>query len=289
MATYLQSLLASQELTPAEHTGLDAHKDEVEKFLRQEFGQDPVIKIAGSLSKGTAIKESYDLDIVVYFPDSDTRSLKQIYDDVDTKLSGRYTVELKNSAIRIHGLKTNEQNQDYHIDVVPGRFITGSKDVFLHIRNGDKERMQTNLKTHIEYVTKSDCQDAIKLVKIWKKRNNLSLRTFILELLVIRALDGYQSKTNPEMAFTKAMGVFSTSMKVELTDPANTNNVVSKLLSDQEKDTISRIAAETLKTINETNPNKWEIIFRGNPLPRQSIATPAPITINRPPSKPWLA
>ncbi len=261
--TYLQSLLASQELTPAQRAELDAHKKEVESFLIQEFGREPMIKIAGSVSKGTANRESYDLDVVVYFPSSDSRTLKEIYEAVYNKLATKYVVEQKSSAIRIKSLSTNGQNSDYHIDVVPGKFIENSNDVFLHVRYGDKERMQTNLKTHIQHIVGSGCQEVIRLVKLWKIRNGLSLKTFVLELFVVKTLSGSQSKSNLESSFTKVMEAFNTSMRVELVDPANSGNVVSKLLTESDKSMISAKAEETLDIINKSgSDDKWKLIFK---------------------------
>ena len=84
---FLQSLLASQDLSPEQERTLQAHKKEVTDFLRTEFGDEPKIKYAGSREKGTMIKDNYDLDIVCYFPSTDTRSLKEIREDVSNHLS----------------------------------------------------------------------------------------------------------------------------------------------------------------------------------------------------------
>ena len=80
---------------------LQAHKKEVTDFLRTEFGNDPVIKYAGSWAKGTMIRDCYDLDIVCYFLSSDTRSLKEIRDDVAHRLATHYLTATKASAERI--------------------------------------------------------------------------------------------------------------------------------------------------------------------------------------------
>lgn len=279
--TYLQSLLASQELTPAQRTELDAHKKEVETFLVQEFGREPMIKIAGSVSKGTANREGYDLDVVVYFPSSDIRTLKEIYEAVYNKLATKYVVEQKSSAIRIRSLSTNGQNSDYHIDVVPGKFIENSNDVFLHVRYGEKERMQTNLKTHIQHIVGSGCQEVIRLVKLWKIRNGLSLKTFVLELFVVKTLSGSQSKSDLEASFIKVMEALSTSMRVELVDPANTANIVSRLLTDADKSMISSKATETLAMVNKSvSGDKWKLIFKEvipqtTPLASRVVSKPA--------------
>src|SRR3989344_4545373 len=93
--TFLQNLLATQNLSDQQEKDLQAHKKEVTDFLRAKFGNDPVIKYAGSREKGTMICDKYDLDIVCYFPSSDTRSLKEIRDDVAKRLSENYLTTSK--------------------------------------------------------------------------------------------------------------------------------------------------------------------------------------------------
>lgn len=263
MSTHLKGLLGLQELSTTQNSELETHKTEVELFLRQEFGQSPVIKIAGSVSKGTAISESYDLDIVVYFPSTDARTIKEIYDEVHKKLASRYTINPKTSALRITGVSNSNNNSDYHIDVVPGRFIQGTDDVFLYMNFADRERMQTNLKTHINYITQSGCQEIIKLVKLWKVRNDIVFKTFILELFVINALEGMRDKSDLETGFKTVMEAFVNNSHVELVDPANSANVVSRTVSDLGRINMKAKAQEALDIMRKnSSDDKWKLIFK---------------------------
>lgn len=285
---FLSDLLKSQELAPEDNNQLEQHKDEVETYLRKKVGDDPVIKIAGSVSKGTAIRESYDLDIVVYFSSSDDRSLKQIYEDTHKLLAGQYITQPKTSALRITGVEGNGDNHDYHIDVVPGRFIEDSKDVFLHVSYGEKERMQTNLKTHIDYITISGCQEIIRLVKIWKKRNDVQIKTFVLELFVIKYLEGVEDKSDLEVSFQTVMEAFRDNKIIGLVDPANSNNNVSSALNDSAKALIASKASETLETLdnkNLTTEEKWQMVFKETAT-KQSM-TSAPRLIANAPTGRW--
>lgn len=261
---YLEKLLATQDLSEKQEKDLQSHKEEVTKFLREEFGNDPVIKYAGSREKGTMICDSYDLDIVCYFPSSDERSLKEIREDVASRLAEKYVLTHKSSAERILDLKGSEAPADFHIDVVPGRFIKDTKDVFLHVSSGDKERMQTNLKVHIEHIVDSGCAPIIRLVKLWTRRNNISIRTFVLELFVIHALSGYQSKGDLKKGFIKALQAFKEDFaSTRLEDPANTNNIVSELVEDSDKRAISQAAESFLKVIEESEDiENWEKAFK---------------------------
>ncbi len=263
---FLQNLLDSQNLSPEQEKNLQSHKTEVTNFLRTEFGQEPVIKYAGSYEKGTLISDRYDLDIVCYFPSSDIRSLKDIRDDVATHLAKRYITKPKASAERILDLKGASEPIDFHIDVVPGRFIQNTKDVFLHVASGDKERMQTNLKTHIDYIKNSGCVPIIRLVKIWADRNNLTIKTFVLELFVIQALSGSQNKTNLKESFIKVLHAFRDDFgSTQLIDPANSANMVSQSLTSSEKTSVKQIAETTIKTVGTSDVVKgWQDAFHAN-------------------------
>lgn len=260
---FLQNLLASQNLSDQQEKDLQAHKKEVTDFLRAKFGNDPVIEDAGSRKKGTMVCDKYDLDIVCYFPSSDTRSLKDIREDVAKHLAQNYLTTSKASAERILDLKGSTAPGDFHIDVVPGRFIEDTKDVFLHVAYGDKERMQTNLKTHIDHIANSECVSVIRLVKLWAIRNNVKIKTFVLELFVVKTLSGSQSKNDLEKSFLYVIETLRDKFEMTgLEDPANSNNTVSQLLSSVEKSAVAHAAGDALNVIEESDGIKgWQTIF----------------------------
>lgn len=277
---YLENLLASQNLSDQQEKDLQAHKKEVTNFLRAKFGNDPVIKYAGSREKGTMICDKYDLDIVCYFPSSDTRSLKEIREDVAKRLSENYLTTPKASAERILDLKGATAPGDFHIDVVPGRFIEDSKDVFLHVAYGDKERMQTNLKTHIDHIVNSGCVPIIRLAKLWAIRNNVKIKTFVLELFVIEALSGSQNKSDLKASFLKVIEAFKDDFSnTQLVDPANSNNVVSRLINDSEKSMVEQAASTTYNSIKDSDDaTLWQGIFKDGSASKSSIASATAVT-----------
>lgn len=259
----LQKILLSQDITPEQERTLQSHKTEVTNFLRSEFGNDPVIKYAGSHEKGTMIRDNYDLDIVCYFPDTDTRNLKEIREDVSNHLKSKYLIEEKASAERISDLKGVSAPSGYHIDVVPGRFIEGTNDVFLHVAHGDKERIQTNLKTHINHIANSGCVPIIRLVKVWANRNRLNIKTFILELFVVEVLSGSKNKSNLRESFLKVMEAMKDKFgNVQLVDPANTNNIVSQTINSGDKIMVNSAGEKAFNLLNGSEKiSDWENIF----------------------------
>ncbi len=261
---FLQDLLDSQNLKPEQEITLKAHKKEVTDYLIAEFqDKNPTIKYAGSYEKGTMIRDCYDLDIVCYFPDTDTRTLKEIRDDVSVHLNKKYLMQDKASAERILSLKGVTAPQSYHIDVVPGRFISGSNDVFLHLAEGEKERLQTNLKTHISHIKDSGCVPIIRLIKVWAHRNNVKVKTFLLELFVVEALSGSRSKSDLKVSFLKVLEEMKNRFAtIELVDPANTGNVVSRLMPTNEKTAVAQVASKAFEALSsQDNLAVWENVF----------------------------
>lgn len=263
---FLKGLLTSQDLSDQQEKDLQAHKKEVTNFLQSAFDTSPEIKYAGSREKGTMIRDNYDLDIVCYFPSSDDRPLKEIREDVADRLNEKYLITSKASAERIMNLKGATAPVDFHIDVVPGRFIENSDDVFLHVAYGDKERMQTNLKTHINHIKYSECVPIIRLAKLWAHRNNINIKTFVLELFVVKALSGYKDKGDLKKGFMKTLEEFKNSFSsTQLIDPANTGNIVSQLVTASEKSLVVQSAKTTFDSLsNSEDINRWQNAFVDN-------------------------
>jgi len=258
---YLQKVLKSQKLENDELEALEKNRGEVEKVLRDKFGSGPTIRYGGSKAKGTMIRDSYDLDIICYFESDDTSAgdtLKDIYDSVKKCLDSTYYVEPKKSALRI---ETKEEKVYFHIDVVPGRYTDEKKeDVFLYQSNGDKDRLQTNLQKHINYVKDSVLTDVIKLIKYWKIRNGLQIKTFILELLVIEILKDTEESEGLDICLKKFWEQLKDKVdEIEIEDPANpTGNDLSELFDDSIKDSLSSLAKRALET---TEQQGWEAVF----------------------------
>ncbi len=270
---YLEDILDSQTLDPEgqEMKNLRAHRADVEKLLRKKFEAcSPTIRYGGSKAKGTMIKEAYDLDITCYFGRDENgagETLQEIYENVESALAGDYLVTRKPSALR---LKSNDLSQwatDFHIDVVPGRFIDEkNEDVFLYRSSGEKGRQKTNLDVHIEYVKNSGVIDVIRLMKLWRARNFLSVRHFILELLTIELLKGKKSLDLPTQMKYVLTELRDNVENITIEDPANpTGNDLSELFNATVRQELSSNAKRTLELIEKSG---WESVF--GPVPEKS-------------------
>jgi hypothetical protein len=262
---YLAKVLSAQTLgsNSPELKDLQERRAEVEEHLREHFDDSsPTIRYGGSKAKGTMIKESYDLDIVCYFDHDDTaagETLEDIYNSVRKALEGKYLVEPRSSALRLKDARTETHGADFHIDGVPGRFTDEEEaDAFLYISTGEKKRLKTNLDVHVAHVKESGVIDAIRLMKLWKVRNRLSVRNFILELAVIELLRSKKSAalaTQLEHVWTELRDNID-DLSVE--DPANpTGNDLSELFKSA-NDELSAAAGRTLDLIESSG---WEALF----------------------------
>ena len=176
------------------------------------------------------VREAYDLDIVVYFPPTDTRSLGAIFLAVNAALvSARYIVRARTVALRL------PYQGGFHIDVVPGRAQNATfRYATLFKNQRPSSTLQTSLKVHIDAVRKTGIRDIVKLMKLWRLRQGLVWSTFALEIAVAQALQGRQ-KTDYAACLQTVFDFLVTDIgSMRFVDPANTNNIVEVQASASE-------------------------------------------------------
>lgn len=265
-AEYLDAVLREQTFAPdaPELEELRQRRADVEALLLNRFGDArPNIRYGGSKAKGTMIKQSYDLDLPTYFPADETgagSTLKEIYHNVEEALRDDYWTEAKGSAIRLSSREASGRGQDFHIDVVPGRFFDETEtDVWLYQNLPNRERLKTNLQVHLDHVRKSGVRDAIKLMKLWRVGQHVPIRNFVLELLVIDLLQGRKSVSLPTQLchILEQFRDHANDLCVE--DPANPGgNDLSEFLNPSVRSSLQLHATVTLQNI-ETGG--WELVY----------------------------
>lgn len=292
---YLNAILKEQTFgnDDKEIKDLRQRRKDVQKCLETYFSNStPAIRWAGSMAKGTMIRESYDGDVTCYFPHDEEeagKTLEEIYRNAKAALADAYQVEEKASALRI---KSKEDfRTDLHLDVVPGRFTSDDKDdVYLHRTSGDKERLKTNLQVHIDHIKDSGVTDAIRLTKLWRVLNGVtSAKTFVLELLVVNLLAEKKASKLVEQLLHVWTEFRDNPDALAVQDPANSNNDLKPML-DECRGMLSSVASNTLWQIEH---NGWEAVF-GNVKADQAdrsatkaaLITAAGQVSN--PTKPWL-
>lgn len=251
---YLNGALEAQRVPDAEIEALRQHRKDVEAMLREKYGNVPKIKYGGSHAKGTMIKDSFDLDVLCYFPADDHTAgdtLEEIFESVRSTLGEKYFVVTKRCALRLHNIDSKQPNRDYHVDVVPGRDADGdSGDTWLHVSTPDKKRLKTNIDKHIEHIKSSKRTAEIRLAKLWNLRRGLNVPTFALELLVVKAL-----RDEPSTTLADSMVAFWTYLRdresLSIDDPANPGgNDLSDMLNEATQAILRNAASSALAAVD---------------------------------------
>lgn len=203
------------------------------------------IKNSGSRAKGTAISLASDVDYLVSLTsdcNENSGGLKSIYESLYSRLNGNYqNVRKQNVSVRIslNGLE---------VDVTPARKQSGNTNNHnLYVSKSDTWK-QTNIQRHITDISQSGRTNEIKLLKIWRELNKLDFSSIYLEYLLVnnillnRSTDAANLGNNVWYALNELAKDFGNPLSVRIVDPANSNNILSDLLNQTEKNKIINAA-----------------------------------------------
>lgn len=193
---------------------------------------------SGSRAKGTAISLASDVDYLVSLMsrcNENSGGLKSIYESLHTKLKSAYkNVRKQNVSVRLNlnGLE---------VDITPARKQVGSiSDHWLYVSKSGS-RQQTNIQKHIADIGLSGRTNEIKILKIWRELNQLDFPSIYLEYLLVKNILASKPKDSASLA-TNCWYVLGELAKdtgnplfARIVDPANSNNILSDLLSVSEK------------------------------------------------------
>lgn len=209
---------------------------------------------SGSRAKGTAISLTSDVDCLVSLISTcneNSGGLKSIYDSLFSTLSGSYNnVRKQNVSVRINlnGLQ---------VDVTPARKQNGSTNDHWVYLSKSGSRQQTNIQKHNFDISRSGRTNEIKILKIWRELNKLDFPSIYLEyLLTDNILSGVSIDyaSNAWYVLKELAKDTGNPLFARIVDPANSNNILSDLLTVSEKNKIiaqAKIAA---------NQQYWEKI-----------------------------
>lgn len=196
---------------------------------------------SGSRAKGTAISLASDVDYFISLTSNcneNNGGLKGIYDSLYTFLIRKYNpVKKQNVSFRI-------KIGDLKVDITPGRKHSGNtNDHWLYVSKYDT-RKQTNIQKHITDISGCGRLNEIKLLKIWRELNQIDFPSIYLEYLVVDILSG-KTKDFSELADNFWFVLLELSKDTanpfnrRIIDPANSNNILSELLTSTEKSVIA--------------------------------------------------
>jgi hypothetical protein len=236
---YLQNLLNQQNLSDEEYRVLRSLRDRIQALLSKLEGN-PRFYYAGSYGKKTIIRERYDLDIVIYWPQTTQYTIKGIYDGVGTQLKTEWQyVNSKTVSWEI------PFQGGLHIDVVPGRALDDTYQEANLYRTDTGTTLKTSIKTHIDTVRNSGRRDAIRLLKLWRERKQVPFKkSFLLEMMTIEGSKGISDL--PGQVWSALQYIRDNIETAQVKDPANSNNSLSDDISASDKCRIKSIAQSTL-------------------------------------------
>ena len=92
-------------------------------------------------------------------------------------------------------------------------------------------------------------------MKLWKKRKDVPIKTFILEQIVIEGCKGI-SRTTLEPQLNAAFKYIEDNINTKrITDPANSQNIISNDITKEEKNRIRRLATQAI------DADRWNQVF----------------------------
>ena len=188
---------------------------------------------SGSFAKGTGNNLSTDVDLFISLKADTRQTLKEIYESLFSQAQQQgWSPVRQNVSIGISrsGMK---------LDLVPGKIYTGYQNYHSLYRRKTESWTQTNVKLHINTVSKSGRVNEIRAVKIWRNLHNLDFPSFFLELVVLEALKGKSTANLAENVLSALRYIGNSLPTVRILDPANTNNLISDDMTQALKNAVA--------------------------------------------------
>lgn len=257
---HLINVLESHKMAHVDEilTKYKTKRDEVKDALAEKFKDEIVTRAinSGSYAKHDAINIKFDLDVCQPFKRDSFTTLEEMADAVYDFFKDEYDDDefqvhrLQKQRVSV-GLVFLVDGDEVFIDVVPGRELLQDDYIEttrlnLFVRPTILETsssIQTNIQKHIDLIKgKTVERNIIRLLKVWKVNHHKKyIKSFLLELLVIRAFDSCpELPTGLWETLKMVMEYIRDNIEtIRLEDPANSNNVVSDTLTDNEKKNFS--------------------------------------------------
>lgn len=277
---YLQNVLTSYRMR---HVDIllkkyQEKRQEVKELIETKYRGNIYSPInSGSYAKHTAINSKFDLDIVVPFKKQSFETLEKLFDSVYEFLNSTYSeiALVRKQKVSI-GIEFFEDNDGHTIslDIVPGRELNDNNyrednklNLYVNSQLGllrEKSYVQTNINAQIEHIkAKENERNIIRLLKIWKCANRKKYKSFLLELITIKAFTQKSISGNIWDQLKDVMCYIRdnvTSNGFTLKDPGNSNNNVIETLTENEREELSYEMNSILNNIND-NENDIRIYF----------------------------
>jgi len=274
-AEYLSEVLETHRMSQIEDlvNKFKSKRDEVKSALLENYGSKIYSPFdSGSFKKHTAINIKFDLDIVAPFKKDSFGTLENMFDDLYDFLNGKYKNEayVRKQKVSI-GIEFDEDEDGdiISLDVVPGRELNQDQyienknlNLYVYSQYGFFQKstyIQTNIQSQIEHIKARDNErKVIRLFKIWKSSNSEKYKSFLLELMTIKAFDKEDVNGNVWEKTKKVMEYVRDNVEREdfkLIDPGNSNNNVIDTLENWERSNLSSRMQTIISRVEENAEN----------------------------------
>jgi hypothetical protein len=123
--------------------------------------------------KGTAILSGTDIDLFISLSETTKESLKEIHALLIAKLTqAGYAPIPQNVSLNI-------KVQGFSVDLVPAKRQSPLLNDHSLYRGNGGEWTKTNVVTHINYVRAANCQQEIRILKLWRQSKEAGFSFFL--------------------------------------------------------------------------------------------------------------
>ena len=268
---YLQEVLETHRMSKIDDTlrKYQIKRDEVKTLIEDNYNSRIYSPInSGSFAKHAAINSKFDLDIVVPFKKDSFSKLEHMFDNIYHILNTEYNsvAEVRKQKVSI-GINFYQDN--ISLDIVPGREHNQDQynddknlNLFVHSQYGtmkEKGYIKTNIQAQIDHIkAKENERKIIRLLKVWKTKNNEQYKSFLLELLAIKAFEKEGIDGNLWEKLQAVLHYIKDNVAQEsftLKDPGNSGNNVIDTLNSNERQNLSNTMGNIIQNIEHNEDN----------------------------------
>lgn len=272
---YLQSVLETHRMAHIDKLlkKYQKKRKKVKEALENEYSNYIYSPLnSGSYAKSTAINSKFDLDVVVPFKRNSFDTLEKMFDDVYDFLYEKYNgkAEVRRQKVSIGIEFYPDKNGDIiNLDIVPGRELnqdtykdTRDINLMFNEKTGFIEKnsyIKTNIQKQIEHIkAKENERKIIRLLKIWKHENSEKYKSFLLELITIKAFAKVEVSGNLWKQLKTVMEYIRDNVaedNFKLKDPGNKSNDVMETLDYSQRRNLSNRMGLMIDRIKDNSEN----------------------------------
>jgi hypothetical protein len=199
------------------------------------------IRFAGSYAKGTRVRGSTDLDLLIVVGPRTPGTAQQLYDHFFSFLKA------KGLNPRQNGILVELTYHGILVHLIPAKQQWGTGAIYEIFETERRRQITTSFDAHTKLIRESGRQEEIKATKIWRTERRLRFPSFCLELAVMEALRHHPTN-QPANNLTGVLEYLRDSFCGSvIRDPSNSENIVSDDLMTHERIATSDAAQASLK------------------------------------------